>query len=78
MVGGFLSNLEYASSASPGHWNDPGVLPFGNEELSISEEWTAFFFYSFSKAPLIIGFDFDDPLPSSIGILKNKHAISVN
>lgn len=38
-------------------WNDPDMLEFGNDGLTLEEEKTHFALWALSKAPLILGCD---------------------
>jgi alpha-galactosidase len=74
----FLINMMSASSASPGHWNDPDMLQVGNGLLTAEEEKTHFALWAFAKAPLIIGCDLQTVSAESLAILSNKNLISIN
>ena len=38
MKGNFLNNIQSASQAGKGHWNDPDMLMIGNDLLTATEE----------------------------------------
>ena len=78
MKGNFLTNLQSAADAGPGHWNDPDMLMVGNGKLSPAEEATHFALWAFAKAPLIIGADLTSIADDSLAVLKLKSLIDIN
>lgn len=74
----FLINQLSASSAGPGHWNDPDMLQIGNDVLTATEELSHFALWAFAKAPLIIGCDLTTISDDSLAVLKNEQLIAIN
>lgn len=80
MKSNFLKNLDSASMAGPGHWNDPDMLQVGTGLFSYIEEQTHFSLWAFSKAPLIIGADLRNMEAGSSShlVLTNSDVIGIN
>ena len=78
MKSNFLINMQSASAAGSGHWNDPDMLEIGNGVLTADEENTHFALWAFSKAPLIIGTPLDTISEASLAVLQNKWLLGIN
>ena len=78
MKANFLKNLESASKAGKGGWNDPDMLQVGNGLLSADEEATHFALWAFAKAPLLIGCDLSTISTESLEVLTNDEMIRIN
>ena len=61
-----------------GHWNDPDVLPIGTGKADMIEEFSLFFMWAVSKAPLIFAADPEVMPDTSAGVLRSYNAININ
>src|ERR1700689_297650 len=67
-----------ASSAGPGHWNDPDMLEVGNGGMTDAEYRAHFSLWAILAAPLIAGNDLRSMQPAAREILTNKEVIAVD
>lgn len=74
---GFAQSV-LASSAGPGHWNDPDMLEVGNGRMSNEEYRTHFSLWAMIAAPLIAGNDLRAMSPEIHDILTNREVIAVD
>ena len=79
---GMLVNLDLqvdlASYAGPGHWNDPDMLEVGNGGMTDTEYRSHFSLWSILAAPLIAGNDLRTMRREIQDILTNKEVIAVD
>ena len=71
-------NDEYYQLSSSGHYNDPGILNTGLNDIDIIEFKTQFGLWSICKAPLIIGSTLNELRDDVKEILKNEEIIEIN
>lgn len=72
------TNAGLASSAGPGHWNDPDMLEVGNGNLTTAESRAHFSIWAIMAAPLIAGNDLSSMAADPKAILTAKEVIQVN
>ena len=72
------ANAGYASSASPGAWNDPDMLEIGNGGCTTEEYRTQMSMWSMMAAPLIAGNDIRTMSQTTKDILLNSEVIAVD
>jgi alpha-galactosidase len=73
-----FAQSDLATSAGPGHWNDPDMLEVGNSGMSTDEYRTHFSLWAMIAAPLIAGNDIRNMSPDVAAILMNKEVIAVD
>ncbi|MFC5865564.1 glycoside hydrolase family 27 protein [Acidicapsa dinghuensis] len=73
-----LAQSRLASSAGPGHWNDPDMLEIGNGGMSLDEYKTHFSLWAMIAAPLIAGNDLRNMTPDIKDILTNSDVIAID
>jgi alpha-galactosidase len=73
-----FSQLEIASYARPGHWNDPDMLEVGNGGMNADEYRTHMTLWSLLAAPLIAGNDLRTMTDETKSILMNADVISID
>jgi alpha-galactosidase len=78
MVSIFHSNVQLASLAKPGAWNDPDMLEIGNGGQSDTEYRSEFSLWSEMAAPLIAGTDLRKASPATLAIYTNSDVIAVD
>lgn len=78
MTGIGFSQSDLASSARPGHWNDPDMLEVGNGGMSANEYRTHFSLWAILAAPLIAGNDVRSMSDDTKAILLNRDVIQVS
>jgi alpha-galactosidase len=71
-------NVDLASYAGPGHWNDPDMLEVGNGEMTLAESRAHFSLWCMLAAPLIAGNDVRNMKPEIHGILVNRDLIAID
>lgn len=71
-------NLPLATSAGPGHWNDPDMLEVGNGGMTDTEYRSHFSLWSMMAAPLIISTDLRRASSQTMSILLNKEIIALD
>ncbi len=71
-------NNQSASHAGNGYWNDPDMLPLGNQGLTIGEQEISFALWCIMSSPLMLGNDPRNMSPEEKAILINKMAISID
>ena len=71
-------NDEYYQLSSSGHYNDPGILNTGLNDIDIIEFKTQFGLWSICKTPLIIGSALNELRDDVKEILKNEEIIEIN
>ena len=67
-----------ASSAGPGHWNDPDMLEIGNGRMTDEEYRTHLSLWAMIAAPLIAGNDVRSMTPAIHDILTNREVLAVD
>jgi alpha-galactosidase len=72
------TNEQYASYASPSHWNDPDMLEIGNGGMTDVEYRSQFNLWCIMAAPLIAGNDLRDMSQTTLETLTNKEVIAVD
>jgi alpha-galactosidase len=70
--------VELASYAGPGHWNDPDMLEVGNGGMTTAEYRAHFSLWAILAAPLIAGNDLRNMKPEIREILTHKEVIAVD
>jgi alpha-galactosidase len=78
MIGIANTNAALASSAGPGHWNDPDMLEIGNGGMTTAEYRTQFSLWCEMAAPLLAGNDLGRTDAETLGILANAGAIAID
>ena len=78
MVSLFHTNVQLASLAGPGAWNDPDMLEIGNGGQTDAEYRSEFSLWSEMAAPLIAGTDLRAASPATLAIYGNKEVIAVD
>jgi alpha-galactosidase len=78
MLSNFHANVQLASLAGPGAWNDPDMLEIGNGGMTAAEYQAEFSLWSEMAAPLIAGTDLRDISPADLAIYTNKDVIAVD
>jgi alpha-galactosidase len=78
MVSLFHTNVQLASLAGPGAWNDPDMLEIGNGGQTDAEYRSEFSLWSEMAAPLIAGTDLRSASPATLAIYSNKEVIAVD
>ena len=78
MVALFHTNVQLASLAGPGAWNDPDMLEIGNGGQTDAEYRSEFSLWAEMAAPLIAGTDLRNASPATLAILGNKDVIAVD
>lgn len=82
-----FSQVENASYAGPGHWNDPDMLVVGwvgwgpnlhPSRLTPNEQYTHITLWSLLSAPLLIGCDLERLDDFTLNLLTNDEVIAVN
>jgi len=73
-----FAQSDLATSAGPGHWNDPDMLEVGNSGMSTDEYRTHFSLWAMIAAPLIAGNDIRNMSPDVDAILMNKEVIAID
>jgi alpha-galactosidase len=73
----YEANVELASYAGPGGWNDPDMLETGNGQTAV-EERSEFSLWAQMAAPLISGSDLTKAGRSTMSVLTNKEVIAVD
>lgn len=73
-----FNQTHLADYAKPGQWNDPDMLEVGNGDLSYDENISHFSLWCMRSAPLMAGNDLRNMPHSTLSILTNKEAISIN
>lgn len=77
MMRNIHDNVKFASTAGPGHWNDPDMLEVGNG-LTDDEARTHMSLWALSAAPLIAGNDLRTMSDATKAILTNREVIAVD
>jgi len=78
MLSNFTQNVQLASLARPGAWNDPDMLEVGNGGMSVTEEQTEFSLWAEMAAPLIAGTDLRSATPATLATYENRAVIAVD
>jgi alpha-galactosidase len=78
MIGIANTNAVLASSAGPGHWNDPDMLEIGNGGMTTAEYRTQFSLWCVMAAPLLAGNDLSNADAETLAILGNARAVAIN
>ncbi|HEX6527770.1 MAG TPA: glycosyl hydrolase family 28 protein [Streptosporangiaceae bacterium] len=78
MLSNFTKNVQLASLARPGAWNDPNMLEIGNGGMTATEEQTEFSLWAEMAAPLIAGTDLRSPSPQTLATYTNRAVIAVD
>ncbi|MBF0199584.1 MAG: NPCBM/NEW2 domain-containing protein, partial [Planctomycetes bacterium] len=86
-----FKNDHWRKYQSPGHFNDPDMLQFGNKgipnqfvrtlketRLTPDEQYTQMNLWSIIAAPLLISCDIDSMDEFTLNLLKNREVIAVN
>jgi alpha-galactosidase len=73
-----FSQLEIASYARPGHWNDPDMLEIGNGGMNANEYRTHMSLWSLLAAPLMAGNDLRNMTEETKSILMNADVIAID
>jgi alpha-galactosidase len=77
MLSIFHTNVALASSAGPGHWNDPDMLEVGNG-MSATEDRAEFSLWAQMAAPLLAGNNLVTANSTTLSILGNRAVIAVD
>jgi alpha-galactosidase len=77
MLSIFHSNVNLASYAAPGGWNDPDMLEVGNG-MSATEDRSEFSLWAEMAAPLISGTNIANASSQTLSILSNSRVIAVD
>jgi alpha-galactosidase len=77
MLSIFHSNVNLASYAGPGGWNDPDMLEIGNG-MSATEDRSEFSLWAEMAAPLISGTNLTNASSQTLSILTNSRVIAVD
>ena len=75
---GFDKQVNLASYAGPGHWNDPDMLEIGNGGMNTDEYKTHISLWCLLAAPLLAGNDIRSMSPEIHDILTNKDVIAID
>jgi alpha-galactosidase len=78
MLSNFTKNVQLASLAHPGAWNDPDMLEIGNGGMSVTEEQTEFSLWAEMAAPLIAGTDLRDASAQTLATYENRAVTAVD
>lgn len=78
MIGIANTNAALASSAGPGHWNDPDMLEIGNGGMTTAEYRTQFSLWCEMAAPLLAGNDLSQADAETLGILGNARVVAID
>ncbi|RUL76688.1 glycoside hydrolase family 27 protein [Dyella choica] len=78
MLENFKQNVVLDRYATPGHYNDPGILEVGNGGMTDTEYRSHFSLWSIMAAPLLIGTDLRTVKPDTLKILLNQEVIAVD
>jgi len=73
-----FAQLEIASYAQPGHWNDPDMLEIGNGGMTADEYRTHMSLWSLLAAPLLAGNDLRTMTEETKSILMNAEVIAID
>lgn len=73
-----FSNEKLYQWAGPGHWNDPDMMIVGMPGLSEAQNRSLFSLWCMMASPLIAGNDLRKMSKSTLDILTNLEAISIN
>jgi alpha-galactosidase len=73
-----FGQIDIASYAQPGHWNDPDMLEIGNGGMNADEYRTHMSLWSLLAAPLIAGNDLRDMSDETKSILMNAEVIAID
>src|SRR3954471_3048712 len=77
MLSIFHQNVNLASYAGPGQWNDPDMLEVGNG-MSAAEDRSHFSLWAEMAAPLLAGNNLVNASSTTLSILGNKAVIAVD
>jgi len=78
MLSNFTQNVQLASLARPGAWNDPDMLEVGNGGMSVTEEQSEFSLWAEMAAPLIAGTDLRSASAATLATYENRAVIAVD
>ena len=78
MIGNITKQIPTASSAGPGHWNDPDMLEIGNGHMTDDEYRTHMSLWALTAAPLLAGNDIRSMTVATKEILMNREVIAVD
>lgn len=78
MISNVEGQVHAASSAGPGHWNDPDMLEIGNGHMSSDEYRTHMSLWALSAAPLLAGNDIRHMSAETKSILMNREVIAID
>src|SRR5262245_37648244 len=78
IVGLIDQNVNLASYAGPGHWNDPDMLEVGNNGINDAEGRAHFSMWAIMAAPLIAGNDLRSMSAATKTTLTNSEVIAVD
>lgn len=78
MLGCYDTNVNLASKAGPGHWNDPDMLEIGNGGMTDTEYRTHMSLWCIMAAPLIAGNDLRSMTQATKDILLASEIIAVD
>ena len=78
MVSLFHTNVQLASLAGPGAWNDPDMLEIGNGGQTDAEYRSELGLWSEMAAPLIAGTDLRSASPATLAIYTNADVIAID
>ena len=78
MIGNIMKQIPTATSAGPGHWNDPDMLEIGNGHMTDDEYRTHMSLWALTAAPLLAGNDIRTTTSATKEILLNREVIAVD
>jgi alpha-galactosidase len=78
MLSNFQKNVQLASLAHPGAWNDPDMLEIGNGGMTVTEVQTEFSLWAEMAAPLIAGTELRTASAATLATYENRSVIAVD
>lgn len=78
MIGNAHHQMDSATYAGPGHWNDPDMLEIGNGHMTGDEYRTHMSLWSLLAAPLLAGNDIRNMSEATKEILLNREVIAID
>jgi alpha-galactosidase len=78
VIANITKQIPTASSAGPGHWNDPDMLEIGNGHMTDDEYRTHMSLWALTAAPLLAGNDIRTMTAATKEILMNREVIAVD
>jgi len=73
-----FAQIDIATNAQAGHWNDPDMLEVGNGGMTPDEYRTHFSLWALLRAPLIAGNDLRTMTEETKSILTNSEVIAID